>query len=275
MASMLLQKPSRAHNLSYLLLGYYLSSLVTYGLNLSLDQKVLVVAALGSLIGTLVYYIKPIERAISLFYRISKKNRAYLDEPFEDELGFPLYKSDILYSSYLQDERTKINGAFFLALGMLTTNNLLGSVGLLNMYWLLVLMSFVLISVGVWEIYQLVRRKMPIITFFYNYYNISKNIPLLEKAIQKKDWIEAEKIMEKEPELVEPLYYYTYMHGEPSRGVCIECQTVREGRHCIECGEEILKKCPNCDSIIVEKEDTIMPKYCKFCGRKIERKSPS
>lgn len=94
----------------------------------------------------------------------------------------------MLFSSYLQDERTIINGAFFLALGILASERYLASINLSHFYWCFQILTGVLICLGVWEIHVLVGRKMPILVFFYNYFNISKNTPKLEQAIRNKDW---------------------------------------------------------------------------------------
>jgi len=124
--------------------------------------------------------------------------------------------------------------------------------------------------VGFWEVHVLIKRKMPIIVFLYNYYNISKYIPQLEKAIKTKDWIQADKIMEKEPHLDDPqFYHYFYMQDTSERGLCLSCGKVREGGYCIECGEKIMKTCRKCNGNIVRNDETVYPKYCRFCGAKI------
>ena len=269
MAELLIQKPSRIHNLSYLFLGYYLSSLVTYDLNLSLEQKIVFITAFGSFVGTLIYYIKPIERTISLYFRLSKENETYPQEPF-DEFRIPVYKSEVLFSGYLQDERTRINGAFFLAVGIFASGRLLESIGLSHLYWYLQIFTGALFCIGVWEVYVLIKRKMPTIVFFYNYYNISEYRPQLEKAIKTKDWIQADKIREKEPELDDPEFYYSfYPQKEPKKGLCLGCGKIRGGLYCIECGKKILKRCSNCKGTIVTNDEEVLPTYCRYCGKKI------
>ena len=270
MVEVLIQKPSRIHNLSYLSLGYYLSSLITYDLNLSLEQKIAFITAFGSFVGTLIYYIKPIERTISLYFRLSKKNETFPGLPFE-ELRIPVYRSEVLFSSHLQDERTKINGAFFLAVGIFTSNKLLESIGLSHLYWYLQIFTGALICVGFWEVHVLIRRKMPTVVFLYNYYNISEHIPQLEKAIKTKDWIQADKIIEKEPHLTNFEFYPQYFpQKESKRGLCLSCGKIREGAYCIECGEKIMKTCPHCKQNIVRNDETVYPKHCRYCGTKIE-----
>ena len=269
MAEVLIQKPSRIHNLSYLFLGYYLSSLITYDLNLSLEQKIAFITAFGSFVGTLIYYIKPIERTISLYFRLSKKNETYPSEPF-DEFQTPVYRSEALLSSYLQDERTIVNGAFFLAVGILTSNKLLESIGLSQVYWFLQIFTVALICVGVWEVNVLIKRKLPIVVFLYNYYNISKHTPQLEKAVQTKDWVKADKIRDKEPFLDSPESYYTFGPLKtPKKGLCVACGEIREGAYCIACGEKILKTCSKCEGRLVRNDETVCPKYCSYCGKKI------
>jgi len=267
MAEVLIEKPSKIHNLSYLLLGYYLSSLITYGLNLSFEQKIAFVTAFGSFVGTLVYYIKPIERCIVLYFKLKKENMTYPSEPF-DEFRIPVFRSEVLFSPFLQDERTKINGTFFIDIGILTSNKLLESVGLLHLYWYLQIFTVALVCIGIWEIYTLIKRKMPVLVFFYNYYNISKSIPELMKALKTKDWIQAEKITEKEPELLEP-ETVLYHVEEPRKGICLKCGKIREGNYCIECGEKILKTCSKCKGAILTNGEEVHPKYCRYCGTKI------
>jgi hypothetical protein len=270
MAEMLIEKPSRINNLSYLLLGYYISSLITYDLNLSFEQKIAFIIALGSFVGTLTYYIKPIERTISLYFRLSRKNKTYPEPPY-DEFRIAVCKSEILYSRHLEDERTKINGVFFLAAGILLSSRILETAGLSYLYWVLQVFTVALIGIGFWEVYDLVKRKMPIIVFLYNYYNISEYTPELEKAIKAKDWIKADKIIEKQPELEDPNYYPAYGAGEPRKGLCLKCGEIREDSFCTECGEKILKTCPKCNNDFVRNIDTVCPKYCRSCGTKIAR----
>lgn len=266
---MLIQKPSRIHNLSYLFLGYYLSSLITYDLNLSLEQQIAFITAFGSFVGTLIYYIKPIERAMSLYFRVSKKDKTYPEEPYGEFMS-PVLRSEVLFSDYLQDERTKINGAVFLAVGIFTSNKLLGSIGLSHLYWYLQIFTATLVCVGFWEVYVLIKRKMPIIIFFYNYYNFSEHIPKLEEAIKVKDWIQADKIIEKEPYLTDPEFYSRFYPQEsPNRGLCLSCGKVREGSFCMECGEKIVKDCPQCHESIVRNDEAVYPKHCRYCGARI------
>ena len=268
MAEVLTQKPSRIHNLSYLFLGYYLSSWITYDLNLSLEQKIVFITAFGSFVGTLIYYIRPIERTVSLYFRLSKKDRTYPEPPY-DEFVSPVHRSEVLFSSYLQDERTKINGAFFLAVGIFTSNRLLESIGLSQLYWYLQIFTVALICVGLWEVRVLIKRKMPVIVFFYNYYHISKHTSKLENAIKTNDWIQADKIIDEEPHLVDPRLAYSFVSTEPRRGLCLSCGKIREGGFCIECGEKIMKFCPKCSERIVRDDETVYPKHCRYCGGKI------
>jgi len=269
MVQVLIQKPSRIHNLSYVFLGYYLSLLITFDLNLSYEQRIAFIATFGSFVGTLIYYIKPIERTISLYFRLSKKNVTYPEEPYE-ELSFPVFRSEILYSRYLQDERTIINGTFFLSVGILTSHKLLESTGLSNLYWYLQIFAVALVCIGIWDIRILIKRKMPILDFLFNYYNVSKNIPVLIRAIESKDWIQAEKITEREPELIDPSLYATYYLPKPTKGICLKCRRIEEGDYCIECGERIIKTCPACKTAVLRQDDKAYPTFCRYCGKKIE-----
>jgi len=273
MTQVLIQKPSPIHNLSYVFLGYYLSLLITFDLNLSYEQRITFIAMLGSFVGTLIYYIKPIERTISLYFRMTKTDATYPDELVTtQELVKPVFKSGILYSRYLQDERTMINGAFFLSIGISTSYKLLESIGLSNLYWYLQIFTVALICVGIWDIHILISRKMPILVFFFNYYNFSKNIPELIRAIESKDWIQAEKIIEKEPHLTEPELYATYYQSEePRKGICPKCRKIKGGTYCIECGEKIVKICLKCGvPVLRTDEEEVYPTFCRYCGAKIE-----
>ena len=264
------QKPSRTNNLSYLILGYYLSSVFTYNRNLSLDQQAVFIIAFGSLIGTLIYYIKPVERAIKLYFMISGKNKSYPEQLWSQDVEAPVFKSDVMLSSYLQDDRTIINGAFFLAVGIVLSHALLQSAGISEIYPEIVVLAGILICIGIWECYILVSKKIPVVLFFYNYYDISKNIPALQNAIERKDWIEAEKIMEKEPELLAPeIMNYQKLEEIFPKGVCTKCQAIRVGNYCPECGEKIITECKNCKLDLIGKKDKLFPKFCKKCGEKI------
>jgi hypothetical protein len=263
MATLLIDKPSRIHNLSYLLLGYYLSSVATFGLDLSFEQKLVFIGSFGSFIGALVYYIKPIERAMSLYFRLSKKNCTSPNAPYDEEC-YAVYKSDVLFSSFLREERTIINGAFFMAIGLATSYWLLNSIGLSNYYPWLQIITLVLICAGAWEVRILMTTKMPLVLYFYNYYNLSKNIPQLEKAIRSKDWIMAIKIKENDPEFNDP--DYSYKEYIPLFGLCTKCQKPRKGVYCIECGTKIEKNC-KCGNRLVESIDDTYPKFCIYCGK--------
>jgi hypothetical protein len=273
MAGVLVEKTSKINNLSYLLLGYYLSSLPTYYLSLSFEQQVLFIVAFGSFIGTLIYYFKPVERAISLYFILSKKNNVIPEQPYYEELVYTVHRSEVLLSSYLQDERTRINGAFFLAIGIFTSNKLLATVGLSDWYWWLQILTVLLIIIGLWEVYILIKRKMEPVVYFYNYYNLSKHAELMEKAIKRKDWILADKIMEKEPELSDfGAYANIYLPEEPNYGVCIVCNKIRKNSYCLECGEPVTRKCLKCKNFLVLEGDEIPPKYCRYCGEAITKK---
>jgi len=268
MEEMLIQKPSRIHNLSYLFLGYYLSSLITYDLILSPEQKIAFVTAFGSFVGTLIFYIRPIERTISLYFRLSKKEKTF-PEPPHDEFKIPVYMSEVLFSSHLQDERTKINGAFFLAVGIFTSNRLLESIGLSHLYWYFQIFTVALVCVGFWEVHVLIKRKMPMVVFLYNYYNISEYTPELEKAIKTKDWIIADKIIEREPNLTDFGFYHAYMGEESKLGLCPSCGKISDADYCIECGKKTTHNCPKCRRLLVRNGETVCPKYCRYCGTKI------
>jgi len=220
------------------------------------------VGAFGSFVGALVYYIKPIERAIALYFRLSKRNSTGPETPFDEDY-FPVYKSEALFSSLLREERTIINGAFFMAVGLLLSFGLLGSIGLSYVYPWLQILTVVLIVAGAWEIYTLVTRKMSLVLFYYNNYNLSKNTPLMEKAIRAKDWIMADKIREKDPELDDPnVGYREYI---PAYGLCPKCLKVRKGKYCTECGTMLNKRC-KCGSELVENPEDGYLKYCRSCG---------
>jgi hypothetical protein len=261
---MLIDKPSRIHNLSYLFLGYYLSYVATFSLNLSFEEKLAFIGAFGSFVGALVYYIKPIERAIALYFRLSKRNITSPEEPYDEE-SYAVYKSEVLYSGFLREERTIINGAFFMAIGVFFSFGLLGSIGLSYVYPWLQILTGVLILAGAWEIFALITRKMPLVLFFYNYYNLSKNTPLMEKAIRAKDWILADKIKEKDSDLIDP--NASFREYIPAHGLCPKCLKVRKGCYCTECGTKLNKRC-KCGNEFVEKPEDGYPEYCRHCGFK-------
>jgi hypothetical protein len=271
LAAALIPKPSRLNNLSYLLFGYYLSSAATYSFSLTLEQKLVFIVAFGSFIGSLIYYLKPIERLISLGYRLAKNNETTPVEP-NDEFCYSIKRSEIVFSAFLQDDRMIINGAFFFGISLLLSGGLLSTIDMADFYLWLQVLTATLFALGIWESYTFVKRKMPIVVYYYNNYNLSKYVDSLEKAISRKDWVLADKIMEKEPDLSDPYAGYDENVTLYSKyGVCTNCQAIRLGYYCIKCGQLLTKNCPKCKNILIgdETELSVVPVYCKSCGKKI------
>jgi len=267
-ANILIEKPSRIHNLSYFVLGYYLMTLLSFEVDFSLSDRIFLITFFGGFVGTLIYYIKPIEKIITTYFKYTKKNKVMIPEEIK-EFSIAVYKSEILFSKYFNDERIKINGAIFLGIGFLLSNSILNEYDLGFLYLYAVVFSLLLFVSGTWEIYFIIKRKMDILVFYYTFYNVSKKISDLSRALEAKDWIQAEKIAEGEWYLWEPDLYIE-IFGEPIiKSLCPKCSEIREqkaGEYCIECGKKLIDRCPKCNRFISLNKET--PKHCKYCGYK-------
>ena len=267
-ANILIEKPSRIHNLSYFVLGYYLMTLLSFEVDFSLSDRIFLITFFGGFVGTLIYYIKPIEKIITTYFKYTKKNKVMIPEEIK-EFSIAVYKSEILFSKYFNDERIKINGAIFLGIGFLLSNSILNEYDLGFLYLYAVVFSLLLFVSGTWEIYFIIKRKMDILVFYYTFYNVSKKISDLSRALEAKDWIQAEKIAEGEWYLWEPDLYIE-IFGEPIiKSLCPKCSEIREqkaGEYCIECGTKLIEKCSKCNNFISYSKGA--PKYCSSCGFK-------
>ena len=191
--------------------------------------------------------------------------------PPDDEFTTATVKTEVLMSNYLADERTKINGAFFLAIGIILSYNFFNSVSLVEVYQWTQILTVLLLVMGIYEAYVLLKSKLPIVVSFYTYYNISKYTELLKKAIQRKDWIEAEKIRDKEPDSEEEYPDFDIYRKIPTFGICLKCKVIHNGSYCSQCGEKIVKYCPSlkCNATLISEENEPFPAFCKYCGKKI------
>jgi len=269
-SNIILEKPSKIHNLGYFILGYSLTTLFTFKITISVEESIFLITTFGSIIGATFYYIKPIERMITLYFKIFNINEVYVPEVVA-EFTTPVYKSEILFSHYMNDERTIINGVFFLSISFLLSDGLLKKYNLSQYYIIAQLISIILILAGLWEIYILIKRKMPNLVFYYNFFNYSKKIDELESALNNKDWIKAQKIRDQEWHLEDPeTYMKIFGYTSKPLSFCPTCLTVKKsGGFCIECGHKLIQNCPKCNEGLVYDENQSTPKYCKYCGQKI------
>ena len=269
-ANVLIEKPSRIHNLSYFVLGYYLMTLLSFELDFSLSDRIFLITFFGGFLGTLIYYIKPIEKILTTYFKLSKKNKV-LPPAEVKEFSIAVYKSEILFSKYFNDERVMINGAIFLGIGLLLSNSILNEYGLGSLYSYALFLSLLLFGSGIWESYVIIKRKMDTLVFYYTFYNVSKKTPDLSRALEAKDWIQAEKITEDEWELWDP-HLYAELFGEPIyRSLCPNCSEIKAqkaGEYCIECGTKLISQCPKCKRYISLGKKA--PKYCSNCGTKLD-----
>lgn len=266
--NILVEKPSRIHNLSYFVLGYYLMTLFSFEIDFSLSDRIFLITFFGGFLGTLIYYIKPIEKIITTYFKLSKKNKVMPPEEVK-EFSIAVYKSELLFSKYFNDERIKINGAIFLGIGFLFSNSILNEYDLRFLYLPAIFFSLLLFGSGIWDIYILIKRKMDILVFYYTFYNVSKKIPDLSRALEAKDWIQAEKITEDEWHLLDPDLYMQLFTEPIYKSLCPKCSVIWEqesDEYCIECGTKLIDKCPKCNKHISLIKET--PKHCKYCGYK-------
>jgi hypothetical protein len=106
---------------------------------------------------------------------------------------------------------------------------------------------------------------------YYAFYNISKKIPDLSRALEAKDWIQAEKITEDEWMLWDPEVYLALFGVTTYRSLCPNCSEIKEqksGEYCIECGTKLISNCPKCKRRISLRKKA--HKYCSICGTKLD-----
>jgi hypothetical protein len=258
-------KSSRLVNLSYFLYGYYFITLVSYQVVLTTEEQALIISLFGSFLGALIFYIKPVERLMSSYQKFLRFNKI----EFEDymDASYPVYKNELIYSRFLQDERLKISGAFFLGIGLVLSNGLLLRYNLSNYYYILVFSAVVLTIVGIQDMHILLTKKIPTVTFYYGFYNTSKRINEIKDAMDLKDWIQAERIVADES------YLYEQDHSVHLNPVsyCPHCRIRVEaepGKFCINCGTTLMLTCPHCGNSIISQQEGI-PSYCPECGKKL------
>ncbi|MCW4048615.1 MAG: DUF2321 domain-containing protein [Candidatus Bathyarchaeota archaeon] len=208
---------------------------------------------------------------ISTYYRLTGKNKFIPDAPY-DEFKTPIFKSDLLYSRFLYEDRAIINGAIFLAVGMFLSKELLQQYQLGYLYFYFILGGIIILMVGIWEIIQLIKVKMDLLVFSYGFYNLSKKIPELSKALEIKDWNQAKKITEDEWDLWDPILYANlFSTPVKQKSLCPKCSEIREGKtdeFCIICGTSLINRCPHCNDYLITTKKPI-PVHCKKCGKKL------
>lgn len=266
MSNILIEKPPRIHNLSYFVLGYYISTLLSFEANYSISDRIIVITFIGGFLGTLIYYIKPVEKCINLYFRISGNNAIRPPEEIR-EFSVPIYKTDLLYSKYLSEDRVIINGAIFLGIGLLLSNNFLHEYQLSFLSQYVIVTSILLIIVGLWEIYILIHSHMGPIIFYYTFYNDSDKIKDLSVALETRDWIQAKKTIEDDLLMWDPNLYMDVYGKVVTSSICPKCNKnvdQKAGEYCTECGTLLILNCPSCDALIYQKNNP--PKFCKFCG---------
>jgi hypothetical protein len=249
------------HNLSYILFGYYFVTLLSYQQNLTVEEQSMIIILFGSFLGTFIYYVKPIERIISFYLRRGKNNKIDYDE--NPDYTFYVYKTQVLYSPYLQDERVIINGAFFLGLGLLISNGVLSKYSLGNLYLVSVAFAITLFTVGLLEIHDLLDRKLGTLMFFYGFYNRSKRIEELRASLNAKDWIQADRIVADQSYLFD--YKDNYDKPISYCPKCLKRVTDDAGKYCINCGSILTTTCPSCKNSLYSQQEGI-PRYCPHCG---------
>jgi hypothetical protein len=262
-------KPSKALNIVYLIFGYVVASTI---LPVRYDtlEHVSIIITVGSIIGTFLFYIKPIERVLFVIFtmwqkQISGGGSLFGDLKQVEATMTPIYLTagDVFNSPMIAYDKMKINGAIFFSVSILASGSALNLIGLPQPQIYFVLLSLPTFIVACWEGHVL-WKKVNVLLFFYDFMRSrepSEVTNALKKAVEGEDWLEASIIITNR-------YSLRAAFGEG--GLCLKCQTMKSrGSNCDVCGKRLLGTCPNCRAKLVGMES--FPKYCPFCGKSIPK----
>jgi len=256
-----LEKPSRILNFTFVVFGYVLSSYLISPLDIIFEQKISSVLILGAALGTFLYYLNPVERGIAFYLLI----RGFDKMTFESEFGALNYsRTEALNSPLLKEELAKITGAVFLFVSLLLSGNLLLLVNISLPLWILIALALPILSIAVWETRVLLREKMDYILWYYYFVIFERPFASeILKAIEAKDWIGAHNIVNRI--LMKRSIYVA------SGGVCPKCEKILPpASFCTECGTPLVTYCSECKAAIVREGTTKVPVYCYRCGKKLK-----
>lgn len=184
-------RPSRIHNLVYVIFGYVVASAVVPTTQVeNLSDYLLLVSLVGGFIGTFLFYIKPVESILSLV----ASRREYISQT-------------VLTSPFLIETKGKIiSGIYFFMLCHITVWN----PNLSNLIWENLLLPAFLITISLIVLY-VSRREVSLLylrVFSVEYYyrlvsrkpdhmtEAKRNLVLgqLKAALERGDWIESWRI---------------------------------------------------------------------------------
>lgn len=263
-------KPSKALNIIYLIFGYVVATALL-PIRHSVTEQIPIVFAIGSIIATFLFYIKPVDRALALVvYTLAKRQRrgyslfGDLKTPAAVMTPRHLTSSDVFNSAMIAYEKAKIRGAIFFSIGVVISGRTLDLIGIRPSLIYLIIFSLPTLVVAFWEARAL-WKKINILTFFYDF--MRSGVPpqtcdIIRKAIERKDWVEASIIISN---------WFSRGATFGQGGLCLSCGSLKSsGNYCEMCGKSLLSRCPNCSSLLVGR--MVFPKFCPFCGKRIPKK---
>ena len=180
--SSMISRPSRIHNVAYILFGFAIASAVVPISEIAnLSDYLLIIAIIGGFVGTLLFYIKPVEGIQLLILRIFLKlEKTYGDSPFLTET-----KGKIIAGSYF----------FFACLITMFNSNLQGIIvkGPLWLSYFIPLAGIIVFVMSIYEAFKLPQKVM-ILNHYYSFAGdrLTPLMSQLKGALERRDWIEAE-----------------------------------------------------------------------------------
>lgn len=258
-ATALIEKPSKALNLTYVIFGYVLASILLPP-DLSVQEQLVTVITVGGLFGTFLFLVKPIDRLLVLILAIKKD-----------------YSLSPSASPLVAEDKMKMNAAVFFSLSVLLSEPLLSRVNLSFPLHIHILGAIPTLVVAVWEALMLVLNKARIIEAYYRSVRAGQNEIAIEisRAIEGRDWEKANSIITREdlrapfPLSAElsPLRGEAFPLARHSIPFCVNCgESPRYaiGPYCPDCGRQLLENCPSCKAQLGNLRKA--PSFCPFCG---------
>jgi len=193
-------KPSKVHNISYIILGYVLAS-YAISVDPNLSDYVLKIVLVGGIIAAFLFYVQPIEKLLwgyALWRTHSRSNIGIF--PFN--------------SLFLTETIGKIVGGFFFAIAcwIMAYNPNLEKYLIENPFWRygMIAASIPVLLIALYETWTRLPQKIRIVSFYYNLLRIYQgggprslpsakeskdSLTSLKIALESGDWIEASHIV--------------------------------------------------------------------------------
>jgi hypothetical protein len=258
-------KPSRLINISYYFFGFALASVIIQATALSFNEKLSFILILGSAVGTFVYYVKPVERVMSVYLWIRDLNMVNFGKSFSatnKELKFD--RRTLLGSPLLKEDLALVTGAYLFAVSIIFSIWLQGLVNLSIPAWIFVAISLVMWVVAIWETRLFLRQKVDCV-LYYQYFKRFERPAAKEilDAIVNKDWVGALNIISRTSDRGSVFA----LQG----GFCINCGGIlrRDGPYCYNCGKPLIASCTHCRASIVREGIEKAPTFCFNCGKSL------